>query len=205
MQTEPTPLVGDAGYDAPSSALFICFGLLQFIWVMAFFASVPILLAARTRRPRQMSWWLVPMLAAACGWAASNGFAFLEAMFIQASREAAFRQGYLADYWMWAPPSLALRWGWIVGLVYLLVCLTAYPLFEFSERRYTSRPLKGLTIVAVALFVATYVPPWANTDLFRAGVLGYLGSILLFLLCAGISARILRAFRIESPRRDVAI
>jgi hypothetical protein len=199
METEPTPLVGGASYDAPSSALFICFGLLQLIWVTAFFASVPILLAARARRPRQMSWWLVSILAAASGWTASIGFSYLEAMSIQAASEAAFRQGYFAHYWMWAPPSLTLPWGWIVGLVYLLVCLTAYPLVSVSERGLTSRPFKGLTIVAVGLFVATYVPPWANTDLFRAGPLGYSCTFLLFLFCAGISVRILRAFRLHAP------
>ncbi len=144
METEPTPLVGGAAYDAPSSALLICFGLLQFIWVMAFFASVPILLAASHASaaaavmvarvdPRRRFW--VDRLERLC---ISRGN-------VHSSRasEAAFRQGYLAHYWMWAPPSLTLPWGWIVGLVYLLVCLTAYPLFLASERGPSSRPFTG--------------------------------------------------------------
>jgi hypothetical protein len=40
------PVIGDGTYDAQSSALLICYGLLQFIWVMAFLASVPILLGS---------------------------------------------------------------------------------------------------------------------------------------------------------------
>jgi hypothetical protein len=199
MEAEPMPLAGSVPYDAPSSALFICFGLLQFIWVTAFFASVPILLATHTRRPRQMPWWLVSILAATSGWVVSNGFAYLEAMSIHAESEAAFRQGYIAHYWMWAPPSLTLPWGWIVGLVYLLACLTAYPLFLTGERGLTARPLQGLTIVAVGLFVATCVPPWAATDLFRAGLVGYSCAFLLFMFCAGVSTGILRALRLHAP------
>jgi hypothetical protein len=199
MENQPTAIVGDALSDAHPDALVICYGVLLFLCLVALLASVPILLVARARRPRQMSWWLVVVLSAASGWIASNGFAYLDAKAIEAAREEALRHGYLAHYWAPAPLSLTLPWGWIIGVVYLLVCLAPYPMFLANEGHSASRLFKGLAIVAAGLLVAAWLPPWADTDLLRAGLLGYFCALVLFVLCAGVSERVLRAFHLHAP------
>jgi len=180
MENQPTPVVGDALSGAHSNALLIGYGVLLLLCVVAFLASVPMLRVTRARRPRQMSWWLVFVLAAAFGWIASNGFGYLDAKGIEAAREGEFGQGHLAEYWAPAPLSLTLPWGWIVGLVYLFVCLAPYPIFLANEGGSTSRLFKGFAVVAVALFIAACLPPWADTDLLRAGLLGYFCELVLF-------------------------
>lgn len=198
MENQPTAVVGDVLSDAHPGALLICYGVLLFLCLVALLASVPILLIERARRPRQMPWWLVVVLSAAFGWIASNGFAYLDAKGIEAAREEELRLGYITHYWMPAPLSLTIPWGWILGVVYLLVCLAPYPMFFANEGRSTSRLFRGLALVAAGLFVAAWLPPWADTDLFRAGLLGYFCALVLFLLCAGVSERVLRAFQLHA-------
>ena len=105
----------------------------------------------------------------------------------------------LADYFVLAPSFVTLRWGWIVGLVSLLACLGLHPIFLDTKNDSASRPFKALGTVAVGIYVATWLPPWADTDLLRTGLYGYFCACLLFLLCSGVSYQVLRALRLQAP------
>lgn len=200
MENEPTAIIGDGGQSAAHfHALGVFVEVLLFFWLAAALASVPTLLAKRAHRPLQMPWWLVVVLSAALGWIASNGTAFLLVMGVEAARQEELSLGRFAHYWLPLSPSLTLPWGWVLGLAYLSVCLAAYPMFFAKERRSVSRLFKGLAIVAAGFFIATWLPPWADTDLLRAGLLGYFYALVLFVLCAGVSDRILHAFQLRNP------
>lgn len=192
MENQPTPVIENVPLDPYSQFLMICYAVLGLLSLMALLAAVPILLAKRASRPQQMPWWLVVVLSAASGWLASNGFAYFSAREL----ELQMRQS-LGTYWVPAPLSLTLPFGWIVGIVYLLVCLAAYPMFLLNEGRSASRLIKGALIVASGVFVAAWVPPWADTDLLLAGWLGYFFTLVLFVLCAGACYRVLRAFQLQ--------
>src|SRR5271155_4092018 len=87
---------------------------------IAFLASAPLCLALRARRPQQVPWWLVVVLAAALGWISSHVYACLETEQIQAWRTDLLQEGTLADFFSFAPPSFTLYWGWAFGLAYLV-------------------------------------------------------------------------------------
>ena len=167
--------------------------LLLWICSIGFFASVPLVLALRARRPRHLPWWLVGGLAAALGWIASNAYAALETQQITAWRNADSREGMIAEYWQVTDPSVTLPWGWIVGLVYLLVCLGLYRLFRESRNRAVSRPLIALLTMAVALAIFSRIPPWIPIEVDVPFDFVFLYTT--FLICAGPSLQLLRLFR----------
>jgi hypothetical protein len=176
--------------------LDVYYALLLWMCSIGLLASVPFVLAVRARRPQRMPWWLVAALAAALGWIASNVYAYLETKQIDARREELLREGALADFWQVADPSITLSWGWIVGLVYLVICLGPYWLFPANMNGRASRPFIGLLTVAVALAIFATFPPWTTVDLrvpFEFVVL-----YAAFLVCAGLSHQVLRIFRLNA-------
>jgi hypothetical protein len=170
--------------------------LLLWICSIGFLASVPLVLAWRTRRPRLLPWWLVVIFAAALGWIASNAYAVVETREIAAWREADSHEGMIAEYWQVANSADTLPWGWIVGLLYLIVCLGLYRLFRESVNRGASRPLIALSTVAVALAVTSRIPPWIPVEVDVPFDFVFLYTA--FLICVGPSLQLLRLFRSQA-------
>lgn len=169
------------------------YGMLLWVCSINFLAAVPLVLAARARRPQWMPWWLVVALAAALGWIASNSYGYLESCQIRARQAELARQGVLADFYVVAHPAFTLKWGWAVGLVYLISCLTLYPLFRPNVNTAVSRPFIGLLVSAVGLVIFTAVPPWRRSDPLEP--FGFVVLYAFFLTCAGLSDRLVRIFR----------
>jgi hypothetical protein len=174
------------------------YALLLWICSIGSLASVPLVLAAHARRPQRMPWWLVVALAAALGWIASNAYVYLERWEIEAERNELSRQHpyIFVDFFVVALPSFTIPWGWTVGLVYLVICLSLYSLFRPDVNTAASRPFIGLLISAVALAIFTAVPPWTS----RAPLRPYDFVVLyaFFLACAGLSHQLLRIFRLAA-------
>lgn len=171
---------------------------LPLLWVcsIVFLTSAPLALALRARRPQRMSWWLVVVFAAALGWIASHIYACLETKHIEALRDELFRQGTIADFSMFAPPSFTLYWGWTFGLEYLVACLGLYRFFRETMNVGPFRPFVALLTVLLALAAFSALPPWTNFELplpFEFAAL-----YASFLFCAGLSHHVLRFFRLEA-------
>ena len=163
---------------------------------IAFLASAPLCLALRARRPQQVPWWLVVVLAAALGWILSHVYACLETAQIQAWRTDLLQEGALADFFSFAPPSFTLYWGWTFGLTYLVTCLTLYRLVRENINSRPFRPFGALLTALVLLAVFSALPPWRSSELalpFEFAAL-YAG----FLFCAGLSHHLLRWLRLEA-------
>jgi hypothetical protein len=141
-----------------------------------------------------MPWWLVVVLAAALGWIASNSYVYLEQWQIGAKQDELARQGILADFFVVADPVFTLRWGWAVGLIYLLICLSLYPIFRPRADAAASRPFTGLLASAMALAVFSAVPPWRRSDPLEP--FGFVVLYAFFLTCTGLSHHLLRIFRV---------
>jgi hypothetical protein len=169
------------------------YGILLWVCSISFLAAVPLVLAARAGRPQRMPWWLVVALAAAVGWMASNSYVHLEQWQISAKQAELARRGILADFFVVADPAFTLRWGWALGLMYLIICLGLYPIFRLCADAAASRPFIGLLASAVALAIFSAVPPWRRTDPLEP--FGFVVLFAFFLTCAGLSHQLLRIFR----------
>jgi len=168
------------------------------LWLcsLGFLVSVPLILAERARQPQRMPWWLVVVLAAAVGWLASNAYVCLENWQIAAEREEDLKQGIISDFFVVAPAGFAPRWGWSVGLVYLLICLGLYPVFRPTPNSAASRLFIALLIIGVALRIVTALPPW--TTIYPVVPFSFVQRFAFFLLCAGLSFQFLRVCRLTA-------
>lgn len=174
------------------------YALLLWVCSIASLASVPLILAAHARRPQHMPWWLVVALAAALGWIASNLYVCLEGWQIQAARDELGRQDppVLADFFVAALPSFTVPWGWTVGIVYLIVCMSLYTLFRGDVEIARSRPLAALLVTGVGLAIFNAIPPWTSRS--PARPYDFVVLYAFFLTCAGLSYQLLRVFRLST-------
>ena len=163
---------------------------------IAFLASAPLALAQRARQPQRTPWWLVVVLAVFLGWIPAHLYACLETKQIEAWRDELLREGTLADFFSFAPPSFTLYWGWTFGLEYLVTCLPLYRLFRENTNSRPLRPFLALVTTLAALVAFSAVPPWADFE--HAVPFEYAALYAAFLFCAGLSHHMLRRLRLEA-------
>jgi hypothetical protein len=106
--------------------------------MLAVYAGVPIILILRASRPQRMPWWLVVVLSAALCWIILNIVAYLETRVI----EEQFGPG-LINVMRFTNPPKALRWGWLIGLEYLALCLGPYWLIRTAAKRLPNNRWRG--------------------------------------------------------------
>jgi len=159
---------------------------------IALLASIPMMLIIRTRRPDRMPWWLMIILSAAIGWMASNCYAYVENLQVEAQDREALRQGTIGDFWRATVQSQTLSWGWTVGLAYLVFCCSLY----FPLRSAVSRPVWR---VLMALLVAVCGLAFGTSSFFTPVAVIFIAFYTTFLICAGLSFQIVRKLRLQRP------
>jgi hypothetical protein len=107
------------------------------------------------------------------------------------------------DFFVAAPPSVALRWGWVTGLTYLGICLGMYGLFPGGSTAGVSRPLAGFLSAAVALAALLKCPPWSEFRVLPP--FDFVAVYSYFLVCAGVSYHLLRALRRDKAGYPFAV
>jgi hypothetical protein len=178
------------------------------LWIcsVAFMASVPLLLTVRAKQPWRLPWWAVFILAAIVGWIYFNTYAYLEYQKNEAIRDEYNREhnAYaLIDFFVAAPPSIALRWGWFTGVAYLGICLGMYGLFRGGPIAGVSRPVMGFLGAAVVLAAFLNCPPWS--DFLTLPPFDFVAAYSYFLVCAGVSYHLLRVLRWEKAGYAFAV
>ena len=117
----------------------VIYGALRVVVRVAFMVGVPLMLAVRAVRPRQMPWWLILLLAAASGVLGTSVGAYLGNKGVEAwIEEQSLPQGPwdnedhprpFVDPW---PPyfPVPFAWGCLVGIGYLVILLGPWWLFR---------------------------------------------------------------------------